>query len=65
MDSIQLSFVRELAYKCPADHASFSAQAVLHYLFEEEVPECEIMTTRKKQVLLKMLCLQHQKTKHI
>ena len=53
MDSIQLSFVRELAYKCPADHASFSAQAVLHYLFEEEVPECEIMTTRKKTSLVK------------
>ena len=53
MDSIQLNFIQELAYKCPPDRASFSAQAVLHYLFGEEVPECEIMTTRKTTNLVK------------
>ena len=53
MDSLQLNFVQELAYKCPPDRASFSAQTVIYYLFGEEVPECEIMTTRKTTKLVK------------
>jgi len=53
MDSLQLSFIQELAYKCPPDRASFSAQAVIYYLFGEEVPECEIMTTRSSRMLVK------------
>jgi hypothetical protein len=53
MDSIQLGFIWELAYKCPPDRASFSAQSIIHLLFGEAVPECEIFTTRRTTRLVK------------
>ena len=53
MDSTQLGFIQELAYKCPPDKASFSAQSVLYLLFGEEVPECEEMTTRSSKQIVK------------
>jgi hypothetical protein len=53
MDSTQLEFIREQAYKCPVDLASANAQSVLYLLFGEEVPECEPMTTRSSRILVK------------
>ncbi len=53
MDSTQLAFIREQAYKCPVDLASANAQSVLYLLFTEEVPECELMTTRSSRMLVK------------
>jgi hypothetical protein len=53
MDSTQLAFIREQAYKCPVDLVSSNAQSVLYLLFNEEVPECEMMTTRSSKMLVK------------
>lgn len=53
MDSLQLAFIREQAYKCPVDLVSANAQSVLYLLFGEEVPECEIMTNRSSRMLVK------------
>jgi len=53
MDSIQLNFVQELAYKCPPDRTSFSAQAVLYYLFGEEVPPCVEMQSRNSKLMIR------------
>jgi len=46
MDSTQLDFVTEQAYKCPPDYTTANAQSVLQLLFDIEVPECIIMQNR-------------------
>jgi len=53
MDSVQLSFIVEQAYKCPADYTSANAQALLSLLFGIEVPECVEMTNRNTIQLVK------------
>ena len=40
LDSLQIQFIRDLAYKCPAGLGTSNAQAILDLLYREEVPEC-------------------------
>ncbi|MGC9332030.1 MAG: T9SS type A sorting domain-containing protein, partial [Bacteroidales bacterium] len=40
LDSAQISYVRDLAYQCPATLASAQAKSILMYLYREYVPEC-------------------------
>lgn len=43
MDSNEIAYIRELAYKCPAGLASTNAQAILSLLYRENVPICPTM----------------------
>ncbi|MDD2634227.1 MAG: PKD domain-containing protein [Bacteroidales bacterium] len=43
MDSNEIAYIRELAYKCPAGLASTNAQAILSLLYRENVPICPMM----------------------
>ena len=47
MDSTEIAFIRELAYKCPAGIASTNAQAILSLLYRENVPICPTMVGTK------------------
>lgn len=47
MDSTEIAFIRELAYKCPAGIASTNAQAILSLLYRENVPICPMMVGTK------------------
>lgn len=47
LDSMDIVFIRELAYKCPAALGTANAQAILQLLYREDVPECpEYMSTK-------------------
>jgi hypothetical protein len=53
MDSAQIAFVRELAYKCPESLAVANARSILLLLYEEEVPECIEIENRASDIVLK------------
>ncbi|MDD4236906.1 MAG: T9SS type A sorting domain-containing protein [Bacteroidales bacterium] len=53
MDSSEIAFVRNLAYKCPSGRASSGARAIIHLLFGEEVPDCVFMNNRSATKLIK------------
>jgi hypothetical protein len=53
MDSSEIAFVRDLAYKCPSGRASSGARAIIHLLFGEEVPDCVFMNNRSATKLIK------------
>jgi hypothetical protein len=53
MDSAQIAFVIEQAYKCPVDFTAVNAQAVIYLLYGVEVPECDPIQTRDSKVLVK------------
>ena len=51
MDSSEIAFIRELAYKCPAGLASTNSQTILSLLYRENVPLCpNIMSTRNLSI---------------
>ncbi|MDD3741129.1 MAG: T9SS type A sorting domain-containing protein [Bacteroidales bacterium] len=53
MDSAQLNYVINLAFKCPADLAVANAQSIVHLLFGAEIPPCESMQARSTKSLIK------------
>lgn len=53
MDSTQIAFVRELAYKCPESLAVANARSILLLLYEEEVSECIEIENRASDIILK------------
>jgi len=40
LDSAEIDFIRQMAWKCPVVPGYSNAQSILLYLFNEEVPEC-------------------------
>ncbi len=40
LDSSEIDFIRQMAWKCPVVSGYSNAQSILLYLFNEEVPEC-------------------------
>ena len=52
MDSAQIAFVFEQAYKCPEDYTSANAQALLELLYGIEIPECMEMSNRSSRILV-------------
>jgi hypothetical protein len=53
MDSIQLDFVTDLAYKCPSGRGSSGARSIIHLLFGEEVPPCVEMQSRNTKLMIR------------
>jgi len=53
MDSTQLAFVTDLAYKCPSKRGSAGARSIIHMLFGEEVPPCVEMQSRNSRMMLR------------
>ncbi len=50
LDSMDIAFIRELAYTCPSSLGTANAQSILLLLFNEEVPECLQGETRSLQL---------------
>ena len=50
MDSAQIDFIRDLAYKCPSSRGSSGARAILNVLYGEEVPACVEFQTRNSKI---------------
>jgi len=53
MDSTQLAYIIDLAYKCPIDNTVANAQSILYLLYGIEVEDCVELTTRSKRNLVK------------
>lgn len=53
MDSTQLAFVNDLAYKCPSKRGSAGARSIIHMLFGEEVPPCLEMQSRNSKLMIR------------
>jgi len=53
IDSTNLSFVINQAYKCPMDYTAANAQALLELLYGLEIPGCMEMSNRSSRILVK------------
>ena len=51
LDSVNIVFIRELAYKCPTSKAVSNAKAILDLLFNEKVPDCQEDTLSEKSMI--------------
>jgi hypothetical protein len=52
LDSLDIDFIRDLAYKCPAGLATSNAQSILELLYREVFPECPIeLSTRNRMTV--------------
>jgi len=58
LDSSEISFIRNLAYKCPAGIASFNCQAILSQLYRENVPICPVSLDTRMNIIPEVNYLQ-------
>jgi hypothetical protein len=46
LDSVDIEYIRDLAYACPENSATVYAKSVLYLLFREETPDCDAFEER-------------------